>query len=207
MKDPYEVLGIGRDATDEEVKSAYRTLAKKYHPDNYGPDNPLKDLAEEKMQEVNAAYDEIQKQRAEGQDGGYSSENQYSYGGDENRSSGVYAEIRRALNAKRFGEAERLLNTVAKDDRTPEWHFLNSLVLVRRGRMNDAMRELEIACNAEPDNLEYQKAKEMFNTKARGYGSTYYGDGPSRSGAGCDVCDICLTWMVCDCICDMLRCL
>ena len=58
MKDPYQILGISRNATDEEVKNAYRNLAKKYHPDSYG-DNPLADLAEEKMQEINEAYDSI----------------------------------------------------------------------------------------------------------------------------------------------------
>ena len=52
MKDPYSILGISRNASDEEVKNAYRELARKYHPDNYGADNPLKDLANEKMQEV-----------------------------------------------------------------------------------------------------------------------------------------------------------
>ena len=51
-------------ATDEEIKSAYNSLVRKYHPDNYTDDNPLKDLAKEKMQEINAAYDEIQKLRS-----------------------------------------------------------------------------------------------------------------------------------------------
>ena len=71
MKDPYSILGVSRDASDEEVKNAYRALARKYHPDNYGDDNPLKDLANDKMQEINLAYDEIQKMRASG--GGSSS--------------------------------------------------------------------------------------------------------------------------------------
>ena len=66
MKDPYSILGVSSDATDEEVKNAYRTLARKYHPDNYGDDNPLKDLANEKMQEINSAYDEIQRMRSSG---------------------------------------------------------------------------------------------------------------------------------------------
>ena len=58
MNDPYKILGVDRNATDDEVKEAYRKLARKYHPDNYG-DNPLSDLAEEKMQEINEAYDAI----------------------------------------------------------------------------------------------------------------------------------------------------
>ena len=54
MTDPYKVLGISPNATDEQVKIAYRELAKKYHPDNYA-NNPLSELAEEKMQEINQA--------------------------------------------------------------------------------------------------------------------------------------------------------
>ena len=71
MNDPYSVLGITPEATDEEVKQAYRTLARKYHPDNY-QNNPLADLAEEKMKEINEAYEAITKMRAGG-GGGYQS--------------------------------------------------------------------------------------------------------------------------------------
>ena len=71
MTDPYTVLGVKPDASDEEVKRAYRELARKYHPDNY-QNNPLADLAEEKMKEINEAYDQITKQRAGGgSSGGY----------------------------------------------------------------------------------------------------------------------------------------
>ena len=65
MNNPYEVLGISRNATDEQVKNAYRELARKYHPDNYA-DNPLSDLASEKMKEINDAYDAIMAERRAG---------------------------------------------------------------------------------------------------------------------------------------------
>ena len=55
MRDPYEVLGVSRDASADEIKSAYRKLAKKYHPDLH----PGDEECAKKMQEVNAAYDQI----------------------------------------------------------------------------------------------------------------------------------------------------
>ena len=98
MKDPYSILGVSSDATDEEVKNAYRALARKYHPDNYGDDNPLKDLANEKMQEINAAYDEIQRTRTSGNSSQSSSGNGYTNYGGQSSSSGIYAEIRKKIN-------------------------------------------------------------------------------------------------------------
>ena len=69
MNDPYKVLGVSPNATDDEIKTAYKELVKKYHPDQY-QDSPIADVAEEKMAEVNAAYDQIMQQR---KSGGYSS--------------------------------------------------------------------------------------------------------------------------------------
>ncbi|MFR6410786.1 MAG: J domain-containing protein [Angelakisella sp.] len=95
MTDPYKVLGVSPNATDDEVKDAYRRLARKYHPDNY-VNNPLSDLATEKMKEINEAYDEIQRQRKSG-GSGYG---QQSYGGDISRAmaatSGITAGTSRA---------------------------------------------------------------------------------------------------------------
>ena len=208
MKDPYSILGVKRDATDDEVKSAYRALVRKYHPDNYADDNPLKELATEKMQEVNEAYDEIQRIRQSG--GSSSSDSGYSYGGS---SYGPYASIRMSLNGRRFGEAERALFAIPEIARVAEWHYLYSIVLMQKGRVNDAMRELETACAMDPGNMEYQKAKEMFNTQTRGYGSTYYGGmgRPYRSSTD-DACNCCMNLMCLDCLCeclggDLIRCI
>ena len=202
MKDPYSVLGVTEQASDEEIKAAYRALARKYHPDNYTDDNPLKDLANDKMKEVNAAYDEIQRMRSgagsyRGQKTYYESEGQ---GGDP-----AYAGIRRLINARRFIEAERELDAIAEGERTAEWHYLKSLVLMRRRLVNDAMRELEIACGMDPGNTEYQRAKEMFNTQARGYGSTYYTARDRAAGVNeNDVCNCCANLICLDCLCECM---
>ena len=203
MKDPYQILGVSKDATDEEIKSAYHELARKYHPDNYGEDNPLKDLAKDKMQEINDAYDKIQKMRKKkGSSEKKKEDYEYYYGGS---TSDIYAEIRRKINARNFKEAERDLFTIFEDSRTAEWHYLESIVLMHRNRVNDAMRELEIACSMDPSNVEYQKAKEMFNNTASGYGSTYYGSQarPARSSAD-DACDCCTNLICMDCLCECM---
>ena len=199
MRDPYTILGISKNATDDEVKAAYRELARKYHPDNYGDDNPLKDLAEEKMQEINAAYAEIEKMRANKSSGASGAGGGSQYTGS---TTGVYAEIRRNISSRRFADAERTLATVLPADRTAEWHYLMSVILMNRGRPNDAIRELEIACNMDPENMEYQHAKEWFNSNARGYGSTYYGGAAPRRSSQDEACNCCANLLCMDCLCE-----
>ena len=201
MKDPYSILGVPHGASDEQVKNAYRNLARKYHPDNYDDNNPLKELAKEKMQEINAAYDEIQRDRSESESS-YSSSESHSY--SSNSSSGVYATVRQKINERKYREAESMLMSVSNFDRTADWHFLMSVCLMQRGKSADAMRELELACSMDPSNLEYQRAKEMFNTSGSRYGSTYYGDTRRGRNSSDDACDCCMNLICLDCLCECM---
>ena len=213
MKDPYEVLGVHKGATDEEIKSAYRRLARKYHPDNYSDDNPLKELAEEKMQEINAAYDAVQSERSGKKSTGDNQQND-NHSSQNHGADDLYIEIRRRIQAGKIRDAVDMLSTVDEFDRVAEWHYLMSICLMQSGRPNDAMRELEIACGMDPGNNEYQQAKQMFNSRAGGYGSTYYNDGGShyrRSDAD-RACDCCSNLICLDCLCecmggDLIRCI
>ena len=96
MRDPYQVLGVSDTATDEEIKKAYRNLARKYHPDNYH-DNPLADLAQERMKEINEAYETIQNQRK-----GKSTSGGYNYGGSGGAGYGAYGAVPRLGSGKRL---------------------------------------------------------------------------------------------------------
>lgn len=205
MKDPYSILGITKAATDEEVKAAYHELARKYHPDNYTDDNPLKDLAKEKMQEVNEAYDKITRDRAKKKSGKGNSNNEFNGDGF----GGVYGKVRKLINDRNFRAAEVELSGIAQPDRTAEWHYLASVLLMHRNRVNDAMRELEIACNMDPSNEEYQRAKEMFNNTANGYQNTYYNNNPyasagyqQRRSSTDDACNCCANLVCLDCLCE-----
>lgn len=172
MNDPYKILGVPEDASDEEIKKAYRELARKYHPDNYH-DNPLADLAQEKMKEINAAYEQITKERASGKRGsgsggasygasgygGYGGYQGYGgYGGSQSYSgqSSVLQQARIAINTGNISRAEALLANYS--DHNAEWNFLKGVVCYRRGWMDEALRYYRIAVQMDPGNAEYRQA-------------------------------------------------
>ena len=200
MDNPYDVLGINRNATDEEIKKAYRNLAKKYHPDNY-KGNPLAELAGEKMKAINEAYDEIQKERASGFSGnGYSS----NYSNHSN-----FPRIRELIYGKRFSEAEVMLDATDKNERGAEWHYLKGVVLLEKGWHFEARKHFETACGAEPDNREYRDALNYMKDKS----DNFYSNSKRGNGRepGCSGCDICTGLLCADCLCeccggDLIRC-
>lgn len=169
MNDPYQVLGVPETATDEEIKKAYRELARKYHPDNYH-DNPLADLAQERMKEINAAYEQITKERSggnrpggSGSYGGYGGYQQQYYGGGQ---SSVLQQVRIAIQTGNISRAEALLANYG--DHNGEWNFLKGAVCYRRGWMDEAKRYYETACQMDPGNPEYRQARNFMAGGPRG---------------------------------------
>ena len=192
--DPYKVLGINENATDEEVKKAYRNLAKKYHPDNYA-NSPLSDLAQEKMKEINEAYDKIQEMRKNGAPGGDNSDFNFRRG-----AKSAFPQIRELINAGNFAEADVMLNNVNPADRGAEWYFLKGCVFVRRGWYYEAQKHFQTACDMDPSNEEYRMALNNLTGRARGYGQDYR----NQNGVGgCSACDICTGLICADCCCEM----
>ena len=210
MSDPYKVLGVSPDATDEEIKKAYRALAKQYHPDNY-TDNPLADLAVEKMKEINEAYAEIQQMRSGGGSSGGSgagssgSSGSYRSSGSYNSSGsygGEYARVRQLINNGRSAEAETILNRTPVGERNAEWHFLKGVILYRNGWVQDARMEIDTACGMDPYNSEYQAFLQRMNSGAP---QSPYNMG-MQNGQNCDVCDLCSAMMCLNCLCNGGRC-
>ena len=200
MRDPYEVLGVSPDAGDDEVKKAYRDLARKYHPDNY-INNPLADLAEEKMKEINEAYDAITKGRTGGFGGGYAQS--YDYGGGtsyqwqrKSAGTGIYAQARQAINYNDLEEAERLLQ--GAPSRNGEWYFLMGKINYRRGWLDEARQNYQIAVQMEPNNMEYRQALDVMRQGGYGYQ-------PDMMGTSCDAMDCCTAMMCMNCMCGGCR--
>ncbi len=187
MNNPYDVLGISPSASDAEVKAAYRELAKKYHPDHY-VDNPLSDLAQEKMKEINEAYDAIIRQRQQGTGGQYHASS--------------FADIRQLISQRRFAQAEELLDGVPSASRNAEWHYLKGHVLYQKGWLEEANRYFHQAVQMDPQNPEYRAAVNRSQYQRTG------GYRPQTSSnddlCGSAACDLCQCLICTNCCCDCL---
>ncbi len=200
---PYKVLGVDPSASDEDIKKAYHNLVRKYHPDRY-KDSELASVANEKMTEINAAYDEIQKIRASGARTGGSG---FGYGGAAYSGSGTggdskhadaYEAVRRYINSGDITSARAVLAAIPEEDRGAEWNFLYGCVLVRLGSYMDAGRCFDAACRADPYNREYANARDqlrMHTYDSNGdavYSDRNYECNPACGNGCCDsLCRLC----------------
>ena len=207
---PYEILQIPTTATDDQVKAAYRHMARQFHPDVTGevPDPQ----AQAHMQAINEAYDSIirERQAKRGYTGTSSSaETSTASTASAEPSTSAhtaprYSDIRRMINGGRLADAEMLLDGIAHSERDAEWFYLKGTVLYRKGWLEDAYRHFEQACVMDAANPEYRTAyNQMQHQRQRG---SYRHSGYQNRGCGVSPCDCCAGLMCADCLCNSRCC-
>ena len=212
MLDPYSVLGVPRNASDEEIKKAYRRLSRKYHPDA-NINNPNKDQAEEKFKEVQQAYEQIMREREYGTGsqnaGGYGGYGGFGgfggFGGQQRRSTYEDEEsVRRraAANFIRSGHYQEAMNVLGSlSQKNGEWYYLSSMANMGLGNNVRALEQIREAVRLEPGNQEYR----MLLSRMEGGGTWYqtqqgpFGGMPS---GGDDMCvKLCVANAACNLCC------
>ncbi|MEZ4510099.1 MAG: DnaJ domain-containing protein [Eubacteriales bacterium] len=202
---PYKVLGVSENASQDEIRTAYLELVKKYHPDKYS-DNPLKELAGEKLKEINQAYEMLTKKQANGGSTGYGSNyGAYgSYGGSTYSGTGgtaysgpfatEFARARSFINQNNLNAAREILDGI--NVRNAEWNYLYGVIYLRQGWYEKAFACISRAYEAEPNNPEYRNAYVSLNSTGR----TYQNAGTGGLDAS-PCCDICSALMCLNCCC------
>ena len=216
MRDPYQVLGVSQDASEEEIKKAYRKLSRMYHPDA-NINNPNKAQAEEKFKEIQQAYQQIMKQREQGsspygnQGYGYGN-NGYGNGGNAQNGYGrsnagvddeesVY--FRAALNyisSGHYKEALNVLNNILQH--SAQWYYYSSIANQGLGNNAAALEQAKKATEMEPQNAEYAGWRQRMESGGSWYTGrqTQYGGMPVSSGSG--FCwKLCLANLICNLCC------
>ncbi|MEE0096301.1 MAG: DnaJ domain-containing protein [Oscillospiraceae bacterium] len=218
MRDPYEVLGVPRTASEDEIKAAYRKLAKKYHPDLHPGDKEC----ERKMNELNAAYDQIKNPQAQQQSsGGYGGYSQggydpFGYGYDpfggyqqrqqyhtqyETRDSTDMQAALHYIQAGAYTEALHVLSTIPEGDRDHRWYYFSAQANYGQGNRVAAMEHIRKAMSLSPGNSEYQQFYQLIQSGGRMYQNAGASHGFS-TGFQSSFCNpICLSWCLLNACC------
>ncbi|MGI6013671.1 MAG: J domain-containing protein [Oscillospiraceae bacterium] len=154
IKDPYQVLGVSRDASDDEIKAAYRNLAKKYHPDL----NPGDAAAAQKMNEINAAYDQIKSPKQNTTYESYSGAAGQSYGGQSYDGDSTASALQAARHYIQIGYYQQALVALnGAQTRDAEWYYLSAIANHNLGNRITGLEHIQRAVSMEPNNPEYQR--------------------------------------------------
>ncbi|WP_026889394.1 J domain-containing protein [Clostridium beijerinckii] len=189
---PYEILGVKPGASQDEIKSAYRKLIKQYHPDQYG-DNPLKNLAQEKMIEINEAYEALTKNPG---NNSYNSSNTSNYSNASN-SSYDFQEIRRLIQSGNYAAAESRLNSI--NNKSAEWHYLYGAIMLNKGWFDSALDHMTTAVNMDPNNFEYRQGLNSLRQRGNNYSNPYY---RTTNTSNADMCNCCINLWCLDSLCE-----
>ncbi len=177
IANPYQVLEVSPNASNEEIKKAYRELSRKYHPDSY-VNNPLASLAEEKFKEVQEAYDQIMKER-EGGHNGYSGYNGYGAAGSGDDSD----EMRMVNSYINSGNYVQALNTLSRIQyRSARWYYYSAVANAGIGNNVNAFDQARQAVNMEPGNQEYRNFLNQLEGQTQRYQNNRYGGGYGGGG-------------------------
>lgn len=194
IKDPYKVLGVSPDATDEDIKKAYRRLAKQYHPDR----NPGDAEAAKRMQEINEAYDQIknpEKSRGNYRYGGFDYE-AYARNNTDDESG-----LKAAMHYLQFGRIQEALHALEScKNRNARWYAVSAVIQQRMGNRITALEHIRRAVSMEPDNMEYLRILEYMENGGFAYGRTagrYRGY--TLQGDPCTGLALCLLCRCCCC--------
>lgn len=187
--DPYRILGLEPDASDEEVKRAYRQLAKKYHPDM----NPGDEHAEKMMNDINAAYDQIKKPPKQTRYGTYGSTGHWNTAENEENSSTDYRAAKHYIRMQSYHDALNVLRRIPPEERTAEWFFLSAIANTNLGNRVLGYEHINQACRMAPDNLQYQQLKEQIEHVGR----VYTQNQSSLQFGNFDPCKTCLGLCIC----------
>ena len=193
---PYEVLGVSRNASIDEIKKAYKELSRKYHPDSY-VGNPLSSLAEEKFKQVQEAYDAIMKEK----NGDYNYASNYNNNGYNNGDSGEMAEVYNLLGRRSYSQALRLLDSMP--NRNAKWYYYSAIAQVGLGNNLRGMEYARMAVSMEPNNIEYQNLVNRLSFQGNRYGEVRNVYRGGRSGFD-DASDLCCKLWLADSLCECM---
>jgi len=193
---PYEVLGVSRNASIDEIKRAYKELSRKYHPDSY-VGNPLSSLAEEKFKQVQEAYDAIMKEK----NGDFNYTDNYNNNGYSNGESSEMAEVYNLLGRRAYSQALSLLDSMP--NRNAKWYYYSAIAQVGLGNNLRGMEYARMAVSMEPNNIEYQNLVNRLSFQGNRYGEVRNVYRGGRSGFD-DASDLCCKLWLADTLCDCM---